>query len=142
MSRQDLPRRRFRREFKRLRLTGSERGVAVADVTPAFEVKPNLLHRCRRELRQGPNNAFACRVETSLRENPRYKRCGARSANRPWRVGPMDTYTSSTLLHLTALSPFRQNSALTAVLMSPNTDPNPYPKWSIPNTKGITTTYL
>ena len=33
-------------------------GASVAEVARAFEVNPNVLHRWRREFRQGPGNAF------------------------------------------------------------------------------------
>jgi len=33
-------------------------GASLAEVARAFEVKPNVLHRWRREFRQGPRNAF------------------------------------------------------------------------------------
>jgi transposase len=36
----------------------SEDGASIAEVARAFEVNPNLLHRWRREFRQGPGNAF------------------------------------------------------------------------------------
>ena len=35
-----------------------EAGASVAEVARAFEVNPNLLHRWRKEFRQGPGNAF------------------------------------------------------------------------------------
>jgi transposase-like protein len=35
-----------------------EMGTSVAEVARAFEVNPNVLHRWRREFRQGPGNAF------------------------------------------------------------------------------------
>ena len=33
-------------------------GASVAEVARAFEVNPNVLHRWRREFRQGPGNTF------------------------------------------------------------------------------------
>jgi len=33
-------------------------GASVAEVARAFEVNPNVLHRWRREFRQGPGNVF------------------------------------------------------------------------------------
>ncbi len=33
-------------------------GASVAEVARAFEMNPNLLHRWRKEFRQGPGNAF------------------------------------------------------------------------------------
>jgi transposase-like protein len=35
-----------------------ETGSTIAEVVRAFEVDPNVLHRWRREFRQGPGNAF------------------------------------------------------------------------------------
>src|SRR5499425_385471 len=53
-----LSRRRFTREFKLEAVQRLETGVSVAEVSRAFEVNPNVLHRWRREFRQGPGNAF------------------------------------------------------------------------------------
>jgi transposase len=35
-----------------------ETGSSIAEVARAFEGNPNVLHRWRREFRQGPGNAF------------------------------------------------------------------------------------
>ena len=51
-------RRQFTREFKLAALRRLETGASVAEVARAFEVNPNVLHRWRREFRQGPSNAF------------------------------------------------------------------------------------
>lgn len=53
-----LSRRRFTREFKLEAVQRLETGASVAEVARAFEVDPNVLHRWRREFRQGPGNAF------------------------------------------------------------------------------------
>src|ERR1700758_4554562 len=53
-----LSRRRFTREFKLAAIQRLEKGVSIAEVARAFEVNPNVLHRWRREFRQGPGNAF------------------------------------------------------------------------------------
>lgn len=53
-----LSRRRFTREFKLEAVQRLETGVSVAEIARAFEVDPNVLHRWRREFRQGPGNAF------------------------------------------------------------------------------------
>jgi transposase-like protein len=53
-----LSRRQFTREFKLAALQRLEMGTSVAEVARAFEVNPNVLHRWRREFRQGPGNAF------------------------------------------------------------------------------------
>ena len=53
-----LSRRQFTQEFKRAAIQRLEMGASVAEVARAFEVSPNVLHRWRREFRQGPGNAF------------------------------------------------------------------------------------
>ena len=53
-----LSRRRFTQEFKLSAVERLEQGVSAAEVSRAYEVNPNLLHRWRREFRQGPGNAF------------------------------------------------------------------------------------
>jgi transposase len=53
-----LSRRQFTKEFKLAALQRLEMGASIAEVARAFEVNPNLLHRWRREFRQGPGNAF------------------------------------------------------------------------------------
>ena len=53
-----LSRRRFTQEFKLAAVERLEQGASAAEVSRAFEVNPNLLHRWRRELRQGRGNAF------------------------------------------------------------------------------------
>ena len=53
-----LSRRRFTPEFKLSAVERLEQGASAAEVSRAFEVNPNLLHRWRREFRQGPANAF------------------------------------------------------------------------------------
>ncbi len=53
-----LSRRQFTREFKLAALQRLEAGASVAEVARAFEVNHNVLHRWRREFRQGPGNAF------------------------------------------------------------------------------------
>src|SRR5271165_4262556 len=53
-----LSHRRFTKEFKLAAVRRLEEGVSVAEVARALEVNPNVLHRCRREFRQGAGNAF------------------------------------------------------------------------------------
>jgi len=53
-----LPRRQFTKEFKLAVIQRLEMGASLAEVARAFEVNPNVLHRWRREFRQGPGNAF------------------------------------------------------------------------------------
>ena len=53
-----LSRRTFTREMKLAAVQRLETGASIAEVARAFEVNPNVLHRWRREFRQGPGNAF------------------------------------------------------------------------------------
>jgi transposase-like protein len=53
-----LSRRQFTKEFKLSAIERLEMGASVAEVARVFEVNPNVLHRWRREFRQGPGNAF------------------------------------------------------------------------------------
>src|SRR5213079_764808 len=53
-----LSRRQFTREFKLAAVRRLEQGVSIAEVARALEVDPNVLHRWRREFRQGSGNAF------------------------------------------------------------------------------------
>src|SRR5215471_331931 len=53
-----LSRRRFTKEFKLSAVQWLEMGASLAEVARALEVNPNVLHRWRREFRQGPGNAF------------------------------------------------------------------------------------
>jgi transposase len=54
-----LSRRQFTREFKLAAIRRLEMGSSIAEVARAFEVNPNVLHRWRREFREGPGNAFS-----------------------------------------------------------------------------------
>ena len=53
-----LSRRQFTREFKLAAVKRLEEGVSLGEVARALEVNPNVLHRWRREFRQGTGNAF------------------------------------------------------------------------------------
>ena len=53
-----LSRRTFTKEFKLAAVQRLEQGVSTGEVARALEVNPNVLHRWRREFRQGPGNAF------------------------------------------------------------------------------------
>ena len=54
-----LSHRRLSREFKLAGVRRLEEGVSIAEVARGLEVNPNVLHRWRREFRQGPpGNAF------------------------------------------------------------------------------------
>src|ERR1700746_1045815 len=53
-----LSRRQFTREFKLAAVRRLEAGGSITGVARGLEVKPNVLHRWRREFRQGPGNVF------------------------------------------------------------------------------------
>ena len=53
-----LSRRMFTKEFKLAAVRRLEQGVSIGEVARALEVNANVLHRWRRELRQGPGNVF------------------------------------------------------------------------------------
>ena len=53
-----LSRRKFTREVKLAAVQRLDGGASIAEVARAFEVDPNVLHRWRREFRDGPGNAF------------------------------------------------------------------------------------
>src|SRR5437762_6625391 len=53
-----LSRRTFTREMKLAAVQRLEMVANIAEVARAFEVDPNVLHRWRREFREGPGNAF------------------------------------------------------------------------------------
>ena len=53
-----LSRRMFTKEFKLAAIERLEQGVSLGEVARALEVNPNVLHRWRREFRQGPGNVF------------------------------------------------------------------------------------
>jgi transposase-like protein len=48
----------FTKEFKLAAVQRLERGSSIGEVARALEVNPNVLHRWRREVREGPGNAF------------------------------------------------------------------------------------
>ena len=48
----------FSKEFKLAAVQRLEQGVSLSEVARALEVNPNVLHRWRREIRQGPGNVF------------------------------------------------------------------------------------
>lgn len=53
-----LSRRQFTNEFKLAAVRRLEQGVSIAEAARALEVSPNVLHRWRREFRQGSGSAF------------------------------------------------------------------------------------
>ena len=53
-----LSRRKFTKEFKQAAVRRLETGASIAEVARACEVNPNVLHRWRREFRDGVDRAF------------------------------------------------------------------------------------
>ena len=53
-----MSRRTFTKEFKLAAIQRLERGASIGEVARALEVNPNVLHRWRREIREGPGNVF------------------------------------------------------------------------------------
>jgi transposase len=53
-----LSRRQFTKEFKLAAVRRLEQGVPIAEAARALEVSANVLHRWRREFRQGSGNVF------------------------------------------------------------------------------------
>src|SRR5258708_38240403 len=53
-----LSRRMFTKEFKLAAVRRLEQGVTIGEAARALEVNRNVLHRWRREFRQGPGNVF------------------------------------------------------------------------------------
>ena len=53
-----LSRRQFTKEFKLAAVRRLEQGVSIGEVARGLEVNPNVLHRWRREFREGPGNSF------------------------------------------------------------------------------------
>ena len=53
-----LSRRKFTREMKLAAVRQLETGSSAAEVARAFEVNPNVLHRWRKEFRNGPGNVY------------------------------------------------------------------------------------
>src|ERR1700712_4293989 len=48
----------FTKEFKLAAVQRLERGSSIGEVARGLEVNPNVLHRWKREIRQGPGNVF------------------------------------------------------------------------------------
>lgn len=72
-----LSRRQFTREFKLAAVRWLEVGTSIAEVARAFEVNPNVLHRWRREFRDGPGKR--------RRAENWWPNWSARSVRRRWR---------------------------------------------------------
>ena len=54
----NLSRRKFTKEFKLAAVRRLEMGASIAEVARACEINPNVLHRWRREFREGVESAF------------------------------------------------------------------------------------
>src|ERR1700675_1835864 len=65
-----LSRRMFTKEFKLAAVQRLEQGVSLGEVARALEVNPSVLHRWRREIRQGPGNAFPGNRKQRWSEGP------------------------------------------------------------------------
>lgn len=81
-----LSRRKFTKEFKLAVVRRLEMGASVAEIARTCEVSANLLHRWRREFRDGVDRAFpglgwAAKKPTRIV----WPNWSARSAARPWR---------------------------------------------------------
>jgi transposase-like protein len=77
-----LSRRQFTQEFKLAAVRRLEQGVSIAEVARGLEVNPNVLHRWRREFRQGPGNAF---LGNSVGARAEWRNWNGKSASRLWR---------------------------------------------------------
>ena len=79
-----LSRRQFTKEFKLAAVRRLEQGVSIAEAARALEVNPNVLHRWRREFRQGPGMLSPA---TALSAGPMAgsPSWNVRSASRRWR---------------------------------------------------------
>jgi len=80
-----LSRRQFTKEFKLAAVRRLEAGVSIGEAARALEVNPNVLHRWRREFRQGTGNAFPGngKQRWSKEGSPSWN---VRFANRLWRL--------------------------------------------------------
>ena len=65
-----LSRRTFSKEFKLAAVQRLEQGVSLGEVARALDVNPNVLHRWRREFRQGTSNAFPGNGQRRWSEGP------------------------------------------------------------------------
>jgi hypothetical protein len=66
----------FTKEFKLAAVQRLERGSTIGEVARALEVSPNVLHRWRREIRQGPGNVFPGHTSTNAGAQLREGRSG------------------------------------------------------------------
>ena len=79
-----LSRRMFTKEFKLAAVQRLERGSSMGEVARALEVNPNVLHRWRREIRQGRETCFRA-TQSSAGPTGASPTWNARSVSRPWR---------------------------------------------------------
>ena len=78
-----LSRRMYTKEFKLAAVQRLEQGVSLGEVARALEVNPNVLHRWRREFRQGPGRSFrsprlGCARPSGRHSGGRGRACGVR----------------------------------------------------------------
>src|SRR5665213_4351653 len=90
-----LSRRMFTKEFKLAAVQRLERGSSIGEVARALEVSPNVLHRWRREVRQGPGNVFPGHGKQRWAEGRIAELSTTRSGSR-WRrnTGPWPARTA------------------------------------------------
>ena len=87
-----LSRRMFTKEFKLAAVQRLERGSSIGEVARALEVNPNVLHRWRREVRQGPGQRISGPRQAAL---GRGAHCGTGAQDRP--AGPGDRFFEGVL---------------------------------------------
>src|SRR5205085_1948690 len=86
-----LSRRQFTREFKLAAVRRLEQGVSIGEAARALEVNPNVLHRWRRELRQGPGNVFPGNGKQRWSEG-RIAELERKVGRQGWMVNPKRVY--------------------------------------------------
>ena len=64
-----MSRRKFTKEFKLAAVRRLEAGASIAEIARACEVNPNVLHRWRREFRDGVDRAFPGLGKSKAEEN-------------------------------------------------------------------------
>ena len=81
-----LSRRMFTKEFKLAAVQRLERGSSLGEVARALEVNPNVLHRWRREVGQGPGNVFPGHGKQRWAEGSASRNWSGKSASKHWRL--------------------------------------------------------
>jgi transposase-like protein len=79
-----LSRRQFTKEFKLAAVRRLEEGISIAEVARGLEVNPNVLHRWRREFRQGRATRFR-EMDSGAGRRGGLPSWSGRSASRRWR---------------------------------------------------------